>query len=44
MIVRTCGIDVVREPWPTAHLALQNDELVVEHRILSVKPALRLEL
>jgi hypothetical protein len=34
---------VVREPWPTAHLALQNDQLMAEHRILSFKPALRLE-
>jgi hypothetical protein len=31
------------EPWPTAHLALQNDQPMAEHRILSFKPALRLE-
>src|ERR1700716_383223 len=34
---------VVRQPWPTAHLAPQNDQLMSEHRILSFKPALRLE-
>jgi hypothetical protein len=34
---------VVRQPWPTAHLAPQNDQLMPEHRILSLKPALRLE-
>src|ERR1700740_762922 len=34
---------VVRQPWPTGHLAPQNDQLMSEHRILSFKPALRLE-
>src|ERR1700748_3597125 len=34
---------VVREPGATAHLALQNDQLMAEHRVLSFKPALRLE-
>src|SRR5258705_2711363 len=34
---------VVRQPWPTAHLAPQNDQLMSEHRVLSFKPALRLE-
>jgi hypothetical protein len=34
---------VVRQPWPTAHLAPQNDQLMSKHRVLSFKPQLRLE-
>jgi hypothetical protein len=34
---------MVRQPWPTGQLAPQNDQLMSEHRILSLKPALRLE-
>src|SRR6187200_3390795 len=33
---------VVRQPWPTAHLAPQNDQLMSKHRVLSFKPQLRL--
>jgi hypothetical protein len=33
----------VREPGPAAHLAPQNDQLMSEHRILSLEPDLRLE-
>jgi hypothetical protein len=34
---------VVREPRPVEHLAPQNDQLMPERSILSLKPALRLE-
>ena len=34
---------VVREPGSAGHLAPQNDQLMSERRILSFKPALRLE-
>jgi hypothetical protein len=34
---------VVHEPWPTAHLAPQNNQLMSKHRVLSLKPQLRLE-
>ena len=34
---------VVREPGPAGHLAPQNDQLMSERSILSLKPALRLE-
>jgi len=34
---------VVRQPWPTAHLAPQNDQLMSKHRVLCFKPQLRLE-
>lgn len=34
---------VVRKLGPTPHLAPQNDQLMSEHRILRLKPALRLE-
>jgi hypothetical protein len=34
---------VVREWHPTPHLAPQNVQLMSEHRILCLKPALRLE-
>src|ERR1035441_85309 len=34
---------VVRQPDPAPHLAPQNDQLTAERRILSFKPALRLE-
>jgi hypothetical protein len=34
---------VVREQWPTEHLAPQNDQLMPEHRILDFKPTLGLE-
>jgi hypothetical protein len=33
----------VREPGPAGHLAPQNDQLMSERSILSLKPALRLE-
>jgi hypothetical protein len=33
---------VVREPRPAGHLAPQNDQLMSERSILSLKPALRL--
>jgi hypothetical protein len=34
---------VVREPGPAGHPAPQNDQLMSERSILSLKPALRLE-
>jgi hypothetical protein len=34
---------VVCEPDPALHLTPQNDQLMSEHRILSLKPALRLK-
>jgi hypothetical protein len=34
---------VVREPGPAGHLAPQNDQLMSERSILSLKQALRLE-
>ena len=34
---------VVREPRPAGHLAPQNDQLMSERSIFSLKPALRLE-
>src|SRR6266481_4584526 len=34
---------VVREPRPAGHLTSQNDQLMSEHSILSLKPALRPE-
>src|SRR4030088_1830014 len=34
---------VVREPGPAGHLTPQNDQLMSERSILSLKPALRLE-
>jgi hypothetical protein len=34
---------VVRQPTPPLHLALQNNQLMSKHRILSFKSARRLE-
>ena len=34
---------VVRQPNPTMNLTPQNDQLMSKHRILCLKPALRLE-
>jgi hypothetical protein len=34
---------IVRQPDPAMHLAPQNDQLMSEHSILSLKSALRLE-
>jgi len=34
---------VVRKVGPASHLPLQNDQLMSKYRILSLKPALRLE-